>query len=239
MATLGHGWRANETIGRTLHLILTSVGGSWPRINAMSVQGKAPLYVIGEWEEASPWEPLHVASGYDAKDSTITILTPSSINITNGGIKDILFTVSGERVCYSCEVGLIIPPQIAWIVAKEGLKTRADIVRFIHENARAPIERVNFRKGVEPSWVKQTDPKTLIPIVEKAEQIVLVVAGGANHVMYVYLPAWFSGGVTIVPPTKIELPKNWQEVLTRDAEAIRPVELEVEEPGLETLLRVK
>lgn len=71
---LGHGNRANATIGRALQLVVRNVGGSRPggvERATMGHPGRLGL-CFAEDEEGSPWESLAVARGFDADQSTIT-----------------------------------------------------------------------------------------------------------------------------------------------------------------------
>ena len=76
----GPGYRANATIGRALRLIMINVGGTRAGQISMSTMGHPGRYTycIGEYEEASPWEPLHVERGFAASDSTVTLFSGES-----------------------------------------------------------------------------------------------------------------------------------------------------------------
>ena len=65
---LGPGWRANATIGRAISLIMLNIAGRIPGQVSKAVIGFPGRYgmCIGEREEASAWEPLHVERGFDA-----------------------------------------------------------------------------------------------------------------------------------------------------------------------------
>ena len=74
---LGEGWRANATIGRCIRLIQRNIGGSYPETTCKATLGWPGKYSIcmGENEEASPWEPLHVERGFDRNSSTVTAIS--------------------------------------------------------------------------------------------------------------------------------------------------------------------
>ena len=75
---LGHGWRANNTIGRAVRLSLLNLGHMWPAVNDMALVGRPSshtLYTFAENEEYSPWEPYHVSQGYKPEDSCVTVST--------------------------------------------------------------------------------------------------------------------------------------------------------------------
>jgi hypothetical protein len=67
MGLLGHGWRANSTVGRALRLCLLNLGQTWPAVNDMALIGRLSAYTfftIAENAAASPWEPYHVSEGF-------------------------------------------------------------------------------------------------------------------------------------------------------------------------------
>src|SRR5205085_2596299 len=71
----GPGDRANATIGRALRLVIMNVLNIRPHEFDQATQGCAAKYtcVIGENEEESPWEPLHVERGFPSEASTVTV----------------------------------------------------------------------------------------------------------------------------------------------------------------------
>jgi hypothetical protein len=76
----GPGYRANATIGRALRLVMINLGGTRAGQISMSTMGHPGRYTycIGEYEEVSPWEPLHVERGFAAADSTVTLFSGES-----------------------------------------------------------------------------------------------------------------------------------------------------------------
>jgi hypothetical protein len=58
---LGHGWRANAMLGRTLRLLITNVGGALPGTVSKSIMGQPGRFsfCFAENEPESPWAPLH------------------------------------------------------------------------------------------------------------------------------------------------------------------------------------
>ncbi|WP_299414824.1 TlpA disulfide reductase family protein [uncultured Sulfitobacter sp.] len=75
LGALGAGNRANATIGRALRLVVRNVGGASTGGVERSTHGNPMKYTMcfAEWEERSPWEPLHVERGFDAEDSVVTV----------------------------------------------------------------------------------------------------------------------------------------------------------------------
>jgi hypothetical protein len=74
---LGHGNRANATIGRAVKLILRNLGGLRPGEIERAALGSPAKYgaCYPEFEERSPWEPLHVERGFDRNDSVVTLFS--------------------------------------------------------------------------------------------------------------------------------------------------------------------
>lgn len=76
----GPGFRANATIGRTIHLGLVRFGGADP---ARSTLGNAYKFacVIGEDEEHSPWPAFSAESGFTSSDSVVTVLVGTQTKV--------------------------------------------------------------------------------------------------------------------------------------------------------------
>jgi len=74
---LGHGNRANATIGRAIKLILRNLGGLRPGEIERAALGSPAKYgaCYPEFEERSPWEPLHVERGFERNDSVVTLFS--------------------------------------------------------------------------------------------------------------------------------------------------------------------
>jgi hypothetical protein len=78
---LGHGWRANNTIGRAVRLSLINLGHLWPAENDMALIGRPSshtFYTFAENEANSPWEPYHVGLGFKKGDNCVTVSTIGS-----------------------------------------------------------------------------------------------------------------------------------------------------------------
>ena len=110
----GPGWRANATIGRAVRLCWVNIGGAQPGVISMSTFGGPGRYTycIGENEEASPWEPLHVEHGFAPGDSTVGVMAAEAPQIVadtrSRSAPDLLATVvrSVEVVAHHKATGL-------------------------------------------------------------------------------------------------------------------------------------
>ena len=188
----GPGFRANATIGRAIRLILLNVGGAWPGRFDMATQGSPAKfsYCIAEHEAASPWGPM--ASG-----DTVTVYggePPHNVNdhvsTTAAGI---LTTVCDTAVSLGSNVGwyfsqsqllVVLGPEHARTIADEGF-TRADVQRFVYEQARLPLGRLKLAGmwGMHdwPAWMNAvTEPGALMPQVPSPDDVYVVVAGGSG-----------------------------------------------------------
>ncbi|MCY3886000.1 MAG: TlpA family protein disulfide reductase [Gammaproteobacteria bacterium] len=79
MSALGQGNRANASIGRALRLAVRNIGGAKPGGTERSTLGSPLKFTMcfAEWEERSPWEPLHVERGFQRDESVVTLFAMS------------------------------------------------------------------------------------------------------------------------------------------------------------------
>ena len=80
LAALGPDNRANATIGRAVRLVIRNVGGAKPGgvdRSTLSTPMKITM-CFAEWEEGSPWEPMHVERGFRLEDSVVTAFAMTS-----------------------------------------------------------------------------------------------------------------------------------------------------------------
>ena len=78
----GPGFRANATIGRALRLVIRNVCRAIPGYldRASFASPFRYSFCFGENEGASDWTPLHVARGFDANESAVTV--HSAMNVS-------------------------------------------------------------------------------------------------------------------------------------------------------------
>jgi len=91
---MGHGWRANNTIGRAIRLSTLNIGRTWPGKNDMGLTGRISahtFFTFCENAELSPWQPYHANRGFKANDSCVTVASvysASPMQHSYGGIID-------------------------------------------------------------------------------------------------------------------------------------------------------
>ena len=140
----GQGWRANATIGRALRLVCTNIGGGLPGELDRAAFGHAGKYTccIAEKEEDSPWEALHVARGFQADDSTVTIFAgaaPHPVNDHGNNTAEGILNTIAENIAAPGNTGgetlLVIGVEHAKTISEDGF-SRADIRQYIADNTK-------------------------------------------------------------------------------------------------------
>ena len=180
----GSGWRANATIGRAVRLCWLNIGGAMPGVISMSTfaQPGRYSYCIGENEEASPWEPLHVEHGFRAGESTVAAMAAETLQVVadtqHRTAREVLATIarSGAVIASDGHAGLtdtllVIGPEHARTIAGDGW-SKADVREFLWRETQA-------RVGGEPV-AKFREPRNLH----------LVVAGGPAGRFSAWIPGW-------------------------------------------------
>ncbi len=189
---LGPGRRANATIGRALRLILLHVGGAVPgRLDkaTLGMPGKY-TFCLGEAEEESPWEPLHVERGFRPEDSTVTAIGAQGTNnvlALGGGAREALH-VTGDAMAAMGNNNFLFgrgnptvffSPGHARQFVDQGYPTKQSVKEALFELSKIPRSRFPER-----------DFFPIVPLAERAvrgdfvyatrrpEDIFVVVAGG-------------------------------------------------------------
>lgn len=169
---LGHGWRANSTVGRALRLALLNLGQTWPQVNDMALTGRLEAYTFYTFAEdtaRSPWEPYNVSRGFKAGDSTVTVATSWNPAIFGGGavtpwtgqgvIDQIADRAKGGNVRWphAQTYLLVLIPDCALDLANRGY-TRRSLQEYLYEQTRVPYENlpkdVLFGQGSEEDFLR-------------------------------------------------------------------------------------
>ncbi|MBI4524767.1 MAG: hypothetical protein HY695_13265 [Deltaproteobacteria bacterium] len=202
---LGQGWRANSTIGRALRLILANIGGAAPGIYDKATLGQPAKYTfcIGENEEENPWEPLHVERGFEKGASAVSVCgctgVHSIVDMASKTPKGILTTMASAMAAggssnwvYGCECLVIMCPEHAAVFSAGGY-TKDDIRQELFKKARLAFDKFS-EENLEliakrrPRWF-QTGESEGVPVVDRAEDIWIVVAGGKGP-KSAFIPSW-------------------------------------------------
>jgi hypothetical protein len=216
----GPGYRANATIGRALRLVMINLGGTRAGEISMSTLGHPGRYTycIGEHEEVSPWEPLHVARGFAAADSTVTLFSGESPFMVNDHLSRSAPQLAASLGWSAAGVWnhksfplyghtlFVIGPEHAHTLGAEGW-SKADVRRFLYETIRRPVrELAPGPDGAETGRLKNLvagrAPEERIPKFPSPEEIVLVVAGGTAGRFSAVVPGWMGGELGSQPVTR-------------------------------------
>jgi hypothetical protein len=189
----GPGWQANATIGRALRLLLINVGGAIPGVQDMSVMGQPGKYTmcVGEHEEASPWEPLHVERGLQPTQSAVTVVGVSGcFNILGtrraaamvreiaralGHVGSNDYRFAGQPLC-------ALNPTHAESLANSGYD-KAQLKQALFELAKRPVREFSSPRFFEPRSRELGDDlpdDRLIALTEHPEDVLIIVAGGSG-----------------------------------------------------------
>lgn len=203
---LGPGWKSNATIGRALRFVLNNIGGAVPGGMDKATHGQPGklAFCIAENEAASPWEPFHVERGFGARESTVSVIgvtgTQDIIHYARTSARKVLATIvraiprEGFKNLYSGgEPLLIFGPEQASILGGEGL-SKQEVKRIIFEGTKVAVSRfdpetLELVKGRRSALRAAGGGIREVPIADRAEDIQIIVAGGAgNHTVFV--PTW-------------------------------------------------
>ena len=197
---------ANAAIGRAVGLIVKNIGGARKAVEDMGVIGNPGKYslVIGEDEEASPWEPLSVERGFKKEDNTLTVFFPNTfIQTVPGGTdaKGILNTLAG--MVTSTMSSLIIIPSWAKVLSSEGY-TRQKVKEYLATHGTPERSSVvGFSSAAGP------------PKMDLDKSLMILVAGGPGSFIALLRsagPGFFENSIVT---KKIELPKNWDKLVAK------------------------
>jgi hypothetical protein len=150
---LGPGNQANATIGRFLRLAIINLGGSWPGVNDMSVQGNVAKYgfAFAENEEESPWEPFHVSHGRKKDSSTVTMWNGAWSHVGNSSDLDV---IARSIVQFQSRNGclILLGKNAAKSLAEKGM-SKQGVEQYVWERATTTMKEFkanafSFVKGV-------------------------------------------------------------------------------------------
>jgi peroxiredoxin len=216
----GQGFRANATIGRALQLLVRNIGGGRPDGVDMSTLGQPGKFTccVGEREEASPWEPLHVERGFAADTSTVTLFageaprairdqlsrTARSLGTSIGLCLDAMAHPKLHRMG---EVLLVVSPEHARTFARDGY-SKTDLRARIQEVTARPLRSLLPDEECQKGMALAVLPTTLLgedgrPTAEaldtplskfkRDEDILIMVGGGTAGKFSAVVGGWASG----------------------------------------------
>lgn len=210
----GPGNYANAVIGRAVRFMLQNLGGGIAGVTDHATQGWPGKYTFcaAENTEETPWKPFHVQRGLEPGDSAITIFGISSqhsiIDITAKDGYEVLrmvgkgmAAVGTNNLTMGGEALVVLSPEQAAQVADTGLDEET-AARVLFEHARIDMTDMpeSFKELIDlrrPSWYDENR----LPIVDRWEDIQLVVAGGPG-IWASYMPSF---GTTRAVTRKVDI----------------------------------
>jgi hypothetical protein len=219
---------ANSGIGRAMSLIIKNIGGIRKGVEDMGVMGNPGKIgmVVGENEEESPWDPLHVDHGFQKEDSAITVhfmdnsqvITPYHTD-DNGILRVLSDNINpGRQLVYT----IMFNAETARILSSRGW-SKQDVREYISEYARVPAyqhrvwERVFTEASPNPWGLRRQqmpiNPMETMRIIPNPDWIRIVIAGGELSSMGLYGGDHFD--VQTWMTKKIQLPAHWDKLVAK------------------------
>jgi hypothetical protein len=215
MMALGYGTRSNATIGRAVKLVMRNVGGARPGEIERSTLGAIGKFTtcFAEWEERSPWEPIHVERGFKKEESVVTVfgLEAGSRQIADQTSRTARALVGslglGLEACWhpkqhgSGEILLVISPEHADTIARDKW-SKAQVRARIQEVTSRPIRELlpddDSGEGISLKALGMANPTQeqlaqKIPKFRRPENINIIVAGGDAGKFSAVFAGWVSG----------------------------------------------
>ena len=204
---LGPGHRGNATVGRALRLAMINIGGGRAGESDMALLGHPGkfTYCLGEAEEDSPWEPLHVSLGFFAEQSVVTVVgaeaphsviaftdadDPTSADRLVDTLAAAFSMVGTNNAMLRNGAGVVVlNPEHAAVLAGAGM-SRGDVAAGIAE--RAGNRREVFVRQI-PAAAGSGDPDDFLRCFAKPDDVLVLVAGGGGLYSMV-MPTWCAGG---------------------------------------------
>jgi hypothetical protein len=202
---LGSGNRANMTIGRALRLIARNVldaktGG----LDGSSVgsPGKISL-CFAEDPPLAPWEPLRVALGFEAQDTTVTLLAtegPRQVaNHLKGDAESVLHTFAAAIRSPSTfiagkggQVVVLLGPEHALALIEGGVSRREAQEFLARESRITPAELeaagIGIELGSQHHMVAGEDGR--LATLASPDDAYIVTAGGEGAGWSSLMPVW-------------------------------------------------
>jgi hypothetical protein len=192
---LGGGARANAVIGRAVRFVLVNVGGARPGSVDRATLGHPGKYsyCLGENEEASPWEPLHVERGFPAGASCVTVCgseAPHNVNDHGSTTAEALLraiagtaaTPGSNNVYLHGEPLVLLGPEHAQTIAASGW-SKTELKRRFWESAQVPVsafsaENVARFAVIDPARFRDAPPDRRAVLARTPDDVMIVVAGG-------------------------------------------------------------
>ena len=199
-SVFGPGNRANATIGRAIRLIVSNVLSTRAGDLDKATLGHPGKYswCITEKVSRLPWEPLHIARGFAADESTVTTFAGlSGIQVgeheanTPEGVLDAFVGKLNAVGREMQEVLLVICPEHAAHLKTAGWNRR-QVCEYLYERSKA-LTPVSSGVALEAASDRQ---RSASGALASPEAVVPIVAGGDGGAWSMVIPMWGNGAST-------------------------------------------
>lgn len=212
----GNGYRANAAVGRAVRLAIWNLGGAVPGQTDMCTLSNPSEYAfcIAEQEEDSPWEPLHVDRGCPEGSNAVTVFAceaPHSVTCQGSPgemlyvLADAMAQLGSNNMQVAGQMLVVLNPRIAQEFHDAGW-SKNDVRNHLWQHARRSAEEIQalgiFHDQMRQSLVDaghinpRHDPaniRSMIPVTDRPEDILIVVAGGKTYFAGI-CPGWGAYG---------------------------------------------
>ncbi|MDA0270730.1 MAG: TlpA family protein disulfide reductase [Chloroflexi bacterium] len=214
IGALGQGNRANATIGRAVRLVVRNVGGATPAGTERTTLGTPMKFTMcfAEWEERSPWEPLHVERGFAPEDSVVTVFTSTGLSLMVDQTSRTAHALGGSlgmkmeglhnlKSHGMGDVVLVLPPEHVDTIWRDGW-TKDQVRDRIQAASSRPLRELlqdeESGAGVDPARFGPDGPTEEqlaqpVPKFRDARSIHIVVAGSNAGKFSSVFEGWASG----------------------------------------------
>ena len=194
---MGHGRRANASIGRALALIKINVLGSTPDEMDKSTFGHPDDYTFcfAEADEATPWEPLRVEKGSTVESSTVTAFaagSPLQASTHEYREPEEFLTIVADAILgmgpRHSDALVVLSPELLGYIREAGW-SKQQVKEFVFQKAQRTGREWNAWNRFREPFVGQ-DLDTRLPAVESVDEITVVGAGGAAGAFASIIRSW-------------------------------------------------
>lgn len=213
LGALGQGNRANATIGRAVRLAVRNIGGAHPGGTERSTLGSPAKFTMcfAEWEERSPWSPLHIERGFDPGDSVVTVYTASSgptLAVDQdsrtaaqlaGSFGLCMESAFHPKAHFHTDVLLVVCPEHVDTLQRDGWdkaaireRIQAVTARSIDALTEDETSAVGFRRAMVDAMSAE-DRARQLPKFRRPEDIHIVVAGAEAGKFSGVFHGWVTG----------------------------------------------
>lgn len=222
LGALGQGNRANATIGRAVRLVVSNLGGARPGGTERSTLGNPMKFTMcfAEWEERSPWEPLHVERDFSREDSVVTVfaMTSGPVQMVDqesrtasqlaGSFGLCLEAAFNPKMHYATDTLVVVSPEHVdtlwrdrWGKAEIRRRIQDVTARPIRELVEDEVSAAGFRRAMADGMTDEELERRL-PKFRRDEDIHMVVAGAEAGKFSGAFHGWATGEIGSQPVSR-------------------------------------